>query len=58
MPIEDFVGELAQVVQEGKVGGIGLSGVSAATLIKAHSVLPIAAVQNEYSPWSGNVELG
>jgi hypothetical protein len=46
------------MVKAGKVRAIGLSEISAATLRKAHAVHPIAAVQNEYSPWSRNVELG
>lgn len=58
VPIEDSVGELARMVESGKVLGIGLSEISAATLRKAHAVHPIAAVQNEYSLWSRNVELG
>jgi aryl-alcohol dehydrogenase-like predicted oxidoreductase len=58
VPIEESVGALGAFVREGKVRGIGLSEVSAATLRKAHAVHPIAAVQNEYSPWSRNVELG
>ncbi len=58
VPIEDSVGEMARFVAEGKVGAIGLSEVSADTLRRAHAVHPIAAVQNEYSPWSRNVELG
>lgn len=58
VPVEESVGELGRMVEAGKVLGIGLSEVSAATLRKAHAVHPIAAVQNEYSPWSRNVELG
>jgi aryl-alcohol dehydrogenase-like predicted oxidoreductase len=58
VPIEDSVGALGEMVASGKVRAIGLSEVSAATLRKAHAVHPIAAVQNEYSPWSRNVELG
>ena len=58
VPVEESVGELARMVEAGKVGAIGLSEVSAATLRKAHAVHPIAAVQNEYSLWSRNVELG
>jgi len=56
--IEESVGALGRMVESGKVRAIGLSEVSAATLRKAHEVHPIAAVQNEYSPWSRNVELG
>ena len=52
------MGTLAEMVQEGKIGGIGLSEVSAATLYKAHAVHPITAVQNEYSLWTRNPEIG
>ena len=58
VPIEESVGALGEMVAAGKVRAIGLSEVSAATLRKAHAVHPVAAVQNEYSPWSRNVELG
>jgi aryl-alcohol dehydrogenase-like predicted oxidoreductase len=58
VPIEESVGALAAMVAAGKVRAIGLSEISAATLRRAHAVHPIAAVQNEYSPWSRNVELG
>ena len=42
----------------GKIGAIGLSEVSVARLREAQTVAPIAAVQNEYSLWSRNPELG
>jgi aryl-alcohol dehydrogenase-like predicted oxidoreductase len=58
VPIEESVGALGEMVQAGKVRAIGLSEVSAATIRRAHAVHPISAVQNEYSPWSRNVELG
>lgn len=58
VPIEESVGELGRMVEAGKVRAIGLSEVSAATLRHAHAVHPIAAVQNEYSLWSRNAELG
>ena len=58
VPIEELVGALGDMVTAGKIWAIGLSEVSAATLRKAQAVHPIAAVQNEYSPWSRNVELG
>jgi aryl-alcohol dehydrogenase-like predicted oxidoreductase len=58
VPIEDSVGALAELVAEGKIGGIGLSEVSAATLRRAHAVHPIAALQTEYSLWTRNPELG
>lgn len=56
-PIEDQVGAVSRLVEEGKVSGIGLSEVSAATLRKAHEVHPIAAVQSEYSLWTRNPEI-
>ena len=58
VPIEESVGALGEMVAAGKVRAIGLSEVSAETLRTAQAVHPIAAVQNEYSPWSRNVELG
>jgi aryl-alcohol dehydrogenase-like predicted oxidoreductase len=57
VPIEDSVGALSDLVREGKVQTIGLSEVSAATLLKAHAVHPITAVQTEYSLWSRNAEV-
>jgi len=58
VPIEESVGALAELVREGKIRTIGLSEVSAATLRKAHAVHPIVALQNEYSLWTRNAELG
>ncbi len=58
MPIEDSVGAMARLVEQGKVRALGLSEVSAATLRRAHAVYPIVAVQSEYSLWSRNVEIG
>ena len=57
VPIEDSVGAMARLVQQGKVRALGLSEVSAATLRRAHAVHPIAAVQTEYSPWTRNPEI-
>ena len=57
IPIEDSVGEMARMIEEGKVKAIGLSEVSADTLRKGHAVHPIAAVQSEYSLWSRNAEI-
>lgn len=58
VPVEDSIGALARMVEQGKVGAIGLSEVSAATLRRAHAVHPVAAVQTEYSLWTRNPELG
>lgn len=57
VPIEDSMGAMKQLLDDGKILAIGLSEVSAGTLRKAHAVYPIAAVQSEYSLWSRNVEV-
>src|SRR3984957_4393610 len=57
VPIEDSIGALKELVREGKIRAIGLSEVSAATLLRAHAVHPIAAVQSEYSLWTRNPEI-
>ena len=58
IPIAESVGEISRMVEAGKVRFLGLSEVSAATLKLAHAEHPIAAVQNEYSLWTRNPELG
>lgn len=58
VPVEESVGALAEAVAAGKIGAIGLSEVSAATLTRAAAVHPIAAVQNEYSLATRNPEWG
>ena len=58
VPVEESMGELSLLVQEGKVRALGISEVSAETLRRAHAVHPLAALQNEYSLWSRNPELG
>ncbi len=55
-PIEDTVGAMAGLVQEGKVRYIGLSEASAKTIRRAHAVHPVSAVQSEYSLWSRDVD--
>jgi aryl-alcohol dehydrogenase-like predicted oxidoreductase len=56
-PIEESVQALADAVTAGKIGAIGLSEVSAATLRRAAAVAPIAALQTEYSLWTRNPEI-
>lgn len=58
VPIEDSIGALAEAAAAGKIGGIGLSEISVATLERAHAVHPVMAVQNEYSLATRNPELG
>jgi len=55
-PIEDTVGAMAELVEEGKVRNIGLSEASADTLRRASDVHQIAALQTEYSLWSRDIE--
>lgn len=57
-PIEASIGTLARLMEEGKIGAIGLCEVSPATLRRAHAVHPIAAVQSEYSLWTRDPEAG
>ncbi|MGM0785979.1 MAG: aldo/keto reductase [Pseudomonadota bacterium] len=57
MPIEESVGALGRLVEEGKIRAVGLSEVSATTLRRARTEHPIAAVQSEYSLWTRNPEI-
>ena len=57
VPIEDSAGELARLIQEGKIRSYGLSEMSAETLRRAATVHPVAAMQTEYSPWTRNPEI-
>ena len=56
-PIEDTVGTMADLVQEGKVRYLGLSEVSADSIRRAHAVHPITAIESEYSLFDRGVEL-
>lgn len=56
VPIEDTMGCLAGLVEEGKIAHVGLCEVSASTLGRAHRIHPVAALQTEYSLWSRDVE--
>ncbi|KAH9304564.1 hypothetical protein KI387_008968, partial [Taxus chinensis] len=57
VPIEETVGELKKLVEEGKVKYIGLSEASVDTIRRAHAVHPITAVQLEWSLWTRDVEI-
>jgi aryl-alcohol dehydrogenase-like predicted oxidoreductase len=52
VPIEETVGAMAELVEQGKVRYIGLSEAAPATIRRAHAVHPITAVQTEYSLWT------
>lgn len=54
--IEEIVGAMSELVNQGKVKHLGLSEVNAETLRRAHAVHPITALQTEYSLWSREPE--
>ncbi len=56
VPIEETVGAMAELVQQGKVRYLGLSEASPNTIRRAHAVHPISALQSEYSLWERGVE--
>ncbi|KAL1111307.1 hypothetical protein V6Z11_D02G050500 [Gossypium hirsutum] len=56
VPIEDTMGELKKLVEEGKIKYIGLSEPSIDTIKRAHKVHPITALQMEYSLWTREIE--
>ena len=55
-PMEDTVGAMAELVEQGKVRALGLSEAAPATLRRAAAVHPIAALQTEYSLWTRDPE--
>jgi len=56
VPIEETVGAMAELVEQGKVRHIGLSEAAPETIRRGHAVHPIAAVQTEYSLWTRDPE--
>jgi aryl-alcohol dehydrogenase-like predicted oxidoreductase len=56
VPIEETVGAMSRLVEEGKVRFLGLSEAGPETIRRAHAVHPITALQTEYSLWSRDVE--
>jgi aryl-alcohol dehydrogenase-like predicted oxidoreductase len=56
VPIEDTVGALARLVEQGKVRHLGISEAGAKTVRRAHATHPLAALQTEYSLWSRDPE--
>ncbi|MFJ8893956.1 aldo/keto reductase [Leifsonia sp. NPDC102414] len=55
-PIEDTVGALAELIEEGKIGHYGLSEAAPETIRRANAVHPVTAIQTEYSLWSRDPE--
>lgn len=58
IPVEDVAGSLKDLITEGKIKSFGFSEIAPATLMKAHAVHPVAAVQSEYSLSTRQVEMG
>jgi aryl-alcohol dehydrogenase-like predicted oxidoreductase len=58
VPIEDVAGTVAELVRAGKVRHFGLSEAGEQTIRRAHAVLPVTALQSEYSLWERNLEDG
>ncbi|MBV9944625.1 MAG: aldo/keto reductase, partial [Solirubrobacterales bacterium] len=56
VPIEETVGAMAELVEQGKVRHIGLSEAAPETIRRAHAVHPVAALQTEYSLWTRDPE--
>jgi len=56
IPVEDSVGQLGRLVDEGKIGGVGVSEAGADALRRAHAIHPLTALQSEYSLWTRDVE--
>src|SRR5580658_774461 len=56
IPIEDSVGELGRLAEEGKIGGVGVSEASADQIRRAHAAFNLTALQSEYSLWTRGVE--
>src|SRR5579862_6011368 len=56
VPIEETVGAMARLIEQGKVRYIGLSEAGAKTIRRAHAAYPITALQSEYSIWTRDPE--
>jgi aryl-alcohol dehydrogenase-like predicted oxidoreductase len=56
VPMEDVAGTVAELVRQGKVRYFGLSEAGVTNIRRAHAVLPVSALQSEYSLWERNLE--
>jgi len=56
VPIEDTIGAMKRLVEQGKVRYLGLSEAGSETITRAHKVHPIASLETEYSLWSRDIE--
>jgi len=57
IPIEESVGALGRLQDEGKIGGVGVSEATADGIRRAHAAYPLTALQSEYSLWTRDVEV-
>jgi aryl-alcohol dehydrogenase-like predicted oxidoreductase len=57
VPIEESVGALGRLRDEGKIGGVGVSEATADGIRRAHATYPLTALQSEYSLWTRDVEV-
>ncbi|MBD2578699.1 aldo/keto reductase [Oscillatoria sp. FACHB-1406] len=57
VPIEDTIGAMAELVEQGKVRYLGMSEAAPDTICRAHAVHPISVLQTEYSLWSREPEV-
>ncbi|KAI0398491.1 NADP-dependent oxidoreductase domain-containing protein [Xylariaceae sp. FL0594] len=55
VPLSETLGELKSLIDAGKIGGVGLSEVSASTIRAAHTVVPVRVVEVEFSLWSAEI---
>jgi len=56
VPVEDTVGAMSDLVQEGKIRHLGICEASATTIRRAHATHPLSSAQIEYSLWTRDVE--
>ena len=56
VPMEDVAGTVGELISQGKVRFFGLSEAGIANIRRAHAVLPVSALQSEYSLWERNLE--
>jgi Predicted oxidoreductases (related to aryl-alcohol dehydrogenases) len=58
LPVEKVAETMGKLIEEGLIDAWGLSEVAPSTIRRAHKVVPVTAVQNEYSLWTRQPELG
>src|ERR671924_2031015 len=57
VPVEDTVGAMVRLIEQGKIRHIGLSEAGAQTILRANAIQPITSVQSEYSLWTRDYEV-